>query len=37
VCIGGLSKPPRTAAHPRDYKRIKRYGDEFRKRRTVVD
>lgn len=35
VCVDGLSKPVRTAADPRDYKRIKQYGDEFRKRRTV--
>ena len=37
VCIDGLSKPPRTAAHPRDYRRVKRYGVEFRKRRTVLE
>jgi Txe/YoeB family toxin of Txe-Axe toxin-antitoxin module len=37
VCIDGLSKAPRTAAQPRDYKRVKRYGDEFRKRRTVLE
>ena len=37
VCIDGLSKPPRTAAHPRDYRRVKRYGAEFRKRRTVLE
>lgn len=37
VCVGGLSKPRRTAAHPRDYRRIRQYGDEFRKRRTVLD
>jgi hypothetical protein len=36
VCIDGLSKPKRTAAHPRDYKRVKRYGAEFQKRRTVI-
>ena len=37
VCLGGLTKPARMAADPRDYKRIKRYADEFRnrKRRTV--
>jgi hypothetical protein len=35
VCVDGLSKPVRAAADPRDYKRIKQYGDEFRKRRTV--
>ena len=37
VCIGGLSKPPRTAANPRDYRQIKKYGDEFREYRTVMD
>ncbi|HEX5365407.1 MAG TPA: hypothetical protein VFW63_01930 [Acidimicrobiales bacterium] len=37
VCIDGLSKPPRTAAHPRDYRRVKRYGVEFRKRRTALE
>ena len=35
VCIGGLSKPVRSAADPRDYKRIRQYADEFRKHRTV--
>lgn len=37
VCIDGFSKPPRTAAHPRDYRRVKRYGAEFQKRRTVLE
>ena len=37
VCIDGVSKRPRTAAHPRDYKRVKRYGAEFQKRRTVLE
>jgi len=37
VCIDGLSKPPRTAALPRDYRRVKRYGAEFQKRRTVLE
>ena len=35
VCLGGLSKARRTAANPRDYRQIKRYGAEFQKRRTV--
>ena len=35
VCIDGLSKPRRTAAHPRDYRRVRRYGEEFKKRRKV--
>lgn len=35
ICIGGLSKSVRSAADPRDYKRIRQYADEFRKRRTV--
>jgi hypothetical protein len=37
VCIEGLSKPRRTAAHPRDYRRVRRFGAEFRKRRTVLE
>ncbi|HEY1732871.1 MAG TPA: hypothetical protein VGG23_00390 [Acidimicrobiales bacterium] len=37
VCIGGLSKPPRTAARPREYQQIKRFADEFRRRRTVME
>jgi hypothetical protein len=37
VCLGGLSKPPRTAANPRDYRAIKRYGAELQKRRTVLE
>jgi hypothetical protein len=37
VCLGGLSKRRRTAAHPRDYAVIRRYGIEFRKRWTVAD
>jgi hypothetical protein len=37
VCIDGLSKSPRRAAQPRDYRRVKRYGGEFQKRRTVLE
>ena len=37
VCIDGLSKPPRQAASDRDYRRVKRFADEFRKRRTVLE
>lgn len=37
VCIDGLSKPPRQAADARDYRRVKRFADEFRKRRTVLE
>lgn len=36
VCIGGLSKPLRSAAHPRDYRRIRQLGDEFKLRRSVL-
>lgn len=36
ICLGGLSKPPRKAAQPRDYARIRRYADEFQKRGTVL-
>lgn len=37
VCIGGLSKPLRTAAEPRDYRQIRQFGEEFRQFRTVMD
>jgi Phage derived protein Gp49-like (DUF891) len=37
VCIGGLSKPPREAADSKDYRRVRRFADEFRKRRTVLE
>ena len=37
VCIDGLAKQRRTAAHPRDYRRVTRFGAEFRKRRTVLE
>lgn len=36
ICIDGLSKPRREAANSRDYRRVRRYGDEFRRRRTVL-
>jgi hypothetical protein len=29
VCLGGLSKPVRSAAHPREYSRISQYAAEF--------
>jgi hypothetical protein len=32
---GGLTKPVRSPASPSDYRRIRQYADEFRKRRTV--
>ncbi len=37
VCVSGLSKPRRTAAHPRDYGKVKQYGSEFERRRTVLE
>jgi hypothetical protein len=37
ICLGGLSKAPRTAARPRDYEEVKRYGSEFERRRSVVE
>jgi hypothetical protein len=37
ICVGGLSKPPRSAANPRDYRVVKQFGDEFRRRRTVLE
>jgi hypothetical protein len=36
VAIDGLSKPKRSAASPRDYRRVKRYGAEFRELRSVL-
>lgn len=36
ICLGGLSKPPRTEADQRDYRVITRYSAEFRQRRTVL-
>lgn len=36
ICLGGLSKPPRTAAKSRDYETIRQYGAEFVRRRTVL-
>ncbi len=35
ICLDGLSKPVRSAASPRDYRRVRQYAGEFRKRRTV--
>lgn len=37
VCLGGLSKPKRAAADPRDYATIRRFGEEFGTRRTVFE
>jgi hypothetical protein len=37
VCIGGLSKPLRSAAELRDYRQIRRFADEFQRRRTVME
>ena len=36
VCLGGLTKPRRQAADPRDYRRIRRYREEFGRNRTVL-
>ena len=36
VCIDGLSKPPRRAANERDYRRVRRFADEFRRYRSVL-
>lgn len=35
ICLDGLTKPVRSAASQRDYRRVRQYADEFRKRRTV--
>ncbi len=37
ICLDGLSKPVRSAASPRDYRRVRQYADEYRKHRTVYD
>lgn len=36
IVIEGLSKPKRSAANPRDYRRAIAMRDEFQRRRTVV-
>ncbi len=36
VCLGGLTKPRRQPADPREYRRIRRYRDEFERNRTVL-
>lgn len=36
VCIGGLSKPRRSAANRRDYRNIRQFRSEFEQRRTVL-
>lgn len=37
VCIDGLTKAPRRSANERDYRRVRQYADEFRRRRTVLE
>ena len=37
VCLGGLSKPRRQAAAPRDYARIRAHRTEFERRRRVLN
>lgn len=36
VCLGGLTKPRRQPADPKDYRRIRRYREEFEQNRTVL-
>ena len=36
VCLGGLTKLRRQAADSRDYRRIRRYREEFERNRTVL-
>ena len=36
VCLGGLSKPLRSAARDQDYRRIRKYRAEFERHRTVL-
>jgi len=37
VVIDGLSKPKRSAADPKDYRRARKMRDEFLRRRTVLE
>ncbi len=37
VCLGGLTKPRRQPANPRDYRRIRQYRDDFERNRTVLN
>jgi hypothetical protein len=37
VCLGGISKPVRSAAQPRAYARIRQYAAEFRKHGKVLE
>lgn len=37
VAIDGLSKPKRSAANPKDYRRVLRMKSEFERRRTVLE
>ncbi len=37
VCLGGITKPVRSAARSQDYERIKRYAVEFRKRGLTLN
>lgn len=36
ICIGGLQKPVREAAKPKDYSKVIKWRDEFKARRTVL-
>ena len=36
VCLGGLSKPRRERANPRDYRRLRMYREEFERHRRVL-
>lgn len=37
VVLGGLSKPRRSPASPKDYRTIRKYSSEFAARRTVLE
>jgi Txe/YoeB family toxin of Txe-Axe toxin-antitoxin module len=37
VCVDGLTKPRRSPADARDYRRVRRYDAEFQRRRTVLE
>lgn len=36
VCIDGLAKPKRSKAHEREYRRVRAFAGEFRRRRSVM-
>ncbi len=37
ICVGGISKPRRSAARPRDFREIRQYAAEFARHRRVLE